>query len=80
MLLAAPAARAFTIDSNSMTNSDGTPKFTDPDKAVEQFGSGSTLTQPGSGTFHFGVRPSYGIDQRDRFNPPPGPETFPDKR
>jgi hypothetical protein len=73
MLFIAPAAQAFTIDTNSMTNGDGTAKFNDPDEAIEQFGNGSAPTRPDSGTFHFEAKPLLGADQqRDWINPVPG--------
>jgi len=67
LLVAQPSARAFTIDNNSGTNSDGSPKFTDPDEEVQNFGrSGS-----GSGSgpqFFFGTQSS---DQaRNRWSNP----------
>ena len=34
------AARAFTIDSQSATNSDGSARFADPDEEVQNFGRG----------------------------------------
>jgi hypothetical protein len=71
MLFAVPAAHAFTIDSKSMTNSDGSPKFTDPDETIEQFGSGSSPAQPDSGRFHFEAKPLFGSDQRGWINPVP---------
>jgi hypothetical protein len=76
MAWAAPAAHAFTIDTKTMTNSDGTAKFSDPDERVEQFrnGGGSTA-MPSGGMFQFGIRPS--PNQNDR---PPGSQLFPDRR
>jgi hypothetical protein len=73
MLFFAPAAQAFTIDSKSMTNGDGSPKFTDPDETIEQFGNGGASTRPDSGTFHFEAKPLFGADQqRDWINLVPG--------
>jgi hypothetical protein len=80
MFLAAPVAHAFTYDTKSNTNSDGTPKFTDPDEKVEQFGTGNVRTQPDSGTFRLNIGPANGPDQNGRFNPSWGPQTFPDRR
>jgi hypothetical protein len=36
--LAGPAARAFTVDTQGLTNFDGSSKFADPDRMVENFG------------------------------------------
>jgi hypothetical protein len=77
MTMALPVAYAFTIDSKSNTNSDGSPKFTDPDEKVEQFGNGTGPTQQGNGTFQFGVRPLNGLNQQDGLFGPPGLRTPP---
>jgi hypothetical protein len=80
VVLAAPGARAFTVDTKSMNNSDGSPKFTDPDEQIERFGRGSMTTQQGNGTFGFEVRPSYGAVQRGWFNPIPDTGALRDNR
>jgi hypothetical protein len=73
MLVAVPAAHAFTIDSDGTTNGDGTAKFNDPDEAIEQFGNGSAPSRPDSGTFHFEAKPLFGADQQKGWiNPLPG--------
>ena len=36
-VMAAPGARAFTFDNQAGNNSDGTPRFTDPDESVDRF-------------------------------------------
>ena len=56
VFLAAPAARAFTFDSQSGTNFDGTPKFADPDEAVQNFGQGGSTPGQTGPTFQFGVQ------------------------
>ena len=58
VFLAAPAARAFTFDSQSGTNFDGTPKFADPDEAVQNFGRGGALPGQSGPTFQFGAERS----------------------
>ena len=67
VILAAPAAHAFTIDDKSNTTSNGGARYTDPD---EQFsgsnsGSGTTIRQ-GNTTFQFGGSQGGGgsFDQR----------------
>ena len=56
VFLAPQAARAFSIDNQSSTNFDGSPRFADPDQAVSNFGRGGT-TFGGSGpTVQFGVQ------------------------
>ena len=81
MLLAAPAAHAFTYETKNYNNGDDKSIFLDPDKKVEQFGSGDVRTQPDSGTtFHYNDGPANGFDQSGRFNPSWGPQPFPDRR
>jgi hypothetical protein len=80
MLLAAPAAHAFTYETKSYTDGAGNSIFLDPEKKVEQFGSGDVPVKPDNGvTFHFEVRPSNNnvFGQGNRFNPW-GPQPFPD--
>ena len=79
-IVAAPAAHAFTYDTKSNTNSDGTPKFADPDEKIERFGSGDAPAQSGGTTFRFNVGPSNGLDQSGRFTPAWGSQPFPDRR
>ncbi|MEA2979319.1 MAG: hypothetical protein QOF09_1142 [Alphaproteobacteria bacterium] len=55
----APAARAWTIDNNSGTNFDGSPKFVDPDEQVQNFGRSGTAESNSNGPhFFFGAQPS----------------------
>ena len=69
VLLAAPAAHAFTIDNQSNTNNDGTARYTDPDARFSGSGSGSgsgngqTTLQQGNTTFRFGGQQG-SFDQR----------------
>jgi hypothetical protein len=46
-LLPATHASAFTIDPASGTNSDGTPRFVDPDEQVHSSFGGSNLNEDG---------------------------------
>ena len=89
MVVAAPAAHAFTTyETKSYTDDSGLPRYTDPDKKVEQFNSGSVPGQPGSTTFNFEVKPhnGFGGTSNDRFGPAgqyipvPGMQTFPNDR
>jgi hypothetical protein len=48
ILLPAPRASAFSMDSTSGVNSDGTPRFMDPDEQVHSFFfGGSNLNEDG---------------------------------
>ena len=82
MVVAAPAAHAFTYETKNYTDDSALPPgYTDPDKKVEQFGSGDVPAKPGGTTFHFEVRPSNnGFDRSGRFAPAWGSQPFPDGR
>jgi hypothetical protein len=81
-VFAAPAANAFTYETKSYTDDNGLPRYTDPDKKVEQFENGKVPTPPPGGTtFHFSVWPSNdGFDRGGQFAPAWGPQPFPDGR
>src|SRR5512135_390546 len=76
VLFGPPAARAWTIDSQSGNNKDGTARFADPDQDVDK------LTDPGASnsavpTVSFGVRQTDSLYSRTdpfgstRMDPPP---------
>lgn len=58
-LLAAPSARAFTMDNQSNTNPDGSAKYLDPDNKFSGSGSGQNTVKQGNTTIQFGGRPSF---------------------
>jgi hypothetical protein len=63
MVLLASGAAAFTLDTRTPTNPDGSAKFVDPDRQVENLttpsvnGSapGTTTFRSGNSTFSFGI-------------------------
>jgi hypothetical protein len=63
-LLAAPAARAFTMDNQSNVSPNGGARYVDPDEQFSGAGSnnGQTVLKQGNATFHFGSQQSF--DQR----------------
>ena len=71
ILLAAPAARAFTIDNQNNSNADGSARYTDPDARFSGSADGKTVIRQGGTTLQFGGSQSF--DQKynaDRmFNP-----------
>jgi hypothetical protein len=72
MLLAAPAAHAFTYETKSYTDGADNSVFLDPDKKVEQFSSGTVPLKQNNGvTFNLEVKPhnGYGGSLNDRFGP-----------
>jgi hypothetical protein len=73
MLFAAPAAHAFTYETKNYTDGADSSVFLDPDKKVEQFGSGTVQLKPNNGvTLNFEVKPyNNGIVSplNDRFGP-----------
>lgn len=72
-------ARAFTFENQSATNSDGSPRFADPDNQVNGFSNGTQPFGPGGPTLQFNVREAPGP-----FSPvspfhgymPPQPQSF----
>ena len=58
-VLAAPAARAFTIDNRANTNADGSARYTDPDARFSGNGDGQTIIRQGDTTIHFGQGQSF---------------------
>jgi hypothetical protein len=74
MLFAAPAAHAFTYETKSYTDGADNSIFLDPDKKVEQFGSGTVPLKQNNGltfNFNFEARPhnGYGGSLNDRLGP-----------
>ncbi len=63
VMLAAPAAHAFTMDNQSNTNSDGSARYTDPDTRFSGTSSGQTTIQQGNTRFQFGSQQGT-FDQR----------------
>jgi hypothetical protein len=68
--VAANAAHAFTIDTQSGSNPDGSAKFLDPDDEIANFTSGKNAFRQGNGLFNFDFRPFFGADQRSPQVPP----------
>jgi hypothetical protein len=70
-VLAAPAAQAFTMDTQSNTNINGAARYTDPDEQFSGASSGQPTIKQGNATFQFGQPQSF--DQRystdNLFNP-----------
>lgn len=55
-LLAAPAALAFTIDNQTVTNSDGAARYNNRDGTVSRYGNdGKTSIKQGNTTLQFGT-------------------------
>jgi hypothetical protein len=53
LLMGAPAAHAFTMD--TIANSNGGAKYVDPGDQLEDLGKGKAIPDPGSNGLHFGV-------------------------
>ena len=68
VMFVAPVAHAFTLETKEWNNSDGSPKFTDPEKKAELFGNDGRgiTTQQGNSTFRFDVRPDGGAGAPER--------------
>ncbi len=70
LVLAAPAAHAFTFGDQNTTNGNG-GALVDPDEQIKGSANGGTSSQQGPG-LHFSVGPAYGPGQTNRFSPAPG--------
>jgi len=66
VLLAAPAAHAFTIEGQSNTDSDGTARYINPDARFSGTGTGQTTLQEGNATLRFGTQQG---SFNQRYNP-----------
>ena len=72
VLLAAPAARAFTVDNQGNANADGSARYTDPN-GFSGSADGKTVIRQGNTTLQFGGSQSF--DQKfntDRMFSPNG--------
>jgi hypothetical protein len=66
--LAGHGARAFTINTESATNADGTARYADPDDEVNNFGrNGFQFGQSGGPSVQFGVQG--GANWQEPFGP-----------
>jgi hypothetical protein len=67
-LLVAQSAGAFTLESRTPVNPDGSAKFVDPDQQVEKLAGGaSNGAAPGSRTFRSGnMTFSFGVTRDER--------------
>ncbi|MGH6788141.1 MAG: hypothetical protein ACRECC_00485 [Pseudolabrys sp.] len=63
LMLAAPAAHAFTFEGANTVTPDGTAKLTDPDSRFDTSGNKSTLDNPNG--FHFSASPRSGAASFD---------------
>ena len=73
-------AHAFTIDTQSGTNFDGSAKYIDPDEQFENFTSGKNALGLNNGFFNFDLKPLFAPQQREpSFTPGyPAYRTLPD--
>ena len=56
---AAPSARAFTMDTVTNTNPDGSARYVDPDEKFSDSDKSKTTIKQGNTTFQFGGQPSF---------------------
>jgi len=59
ILLAMPAAHAFTIDNQGNSNADGNARYTDPDARFSGSADGKTVIRQGNTTLQFGGSQSF---------------------
>jgi hypothetical protein len=53
--LSGQGARAFTINTESATNADGSARFADPDEEIQSFGRGGSLFGQSGPSVQFGA-------------------------
>jgi hypothetical protein len=64
VFFAAKTAHAFTIDTQSGSNADGSAKFSDPDEEIQNFTSGKGTVGQSKGFFNLNLWPFSGADRR----------------
>jgi hypothetical protein len=77
LVIGAPAAHAFTMD--TISNSNGGAKYVDPGDQLEDLGKGKTTTDPGSNGLHFGFGSSGSSGSRNPVGLPPDQSRFNDR-
>ena len=76
LMIGAPAAHAFTMD--TIANSNGGAKYVDPGDQLEDMAKGKTTVDPGTGGLHFGVNSS-NSGSRNPVGLPPDQSRFNDR-
>jgi hypothetical protein len=77
LMVGAPAAHAFTMD--TISNSNGGSKYVDQGDQLEDMARGKTTTDPGSNGLHFGVGSGGSMGPRNPVGLPPDQSRFNDR-
>jgi hypothetical protein len=77
LMVGAPAAHAFTMD--TIANSNGGSKYVDQGDQLEDMARGKTTTDPGSNGLHFGVGSVGSTGPRNPVGLPPDQSRFNDR-
>jgi hypothetical protein len=77
LVMGAPAAHAFTMD--TIANSNGSSKYVDPGDQLEDLGKGKSVTDPESNGLHFGFGSGGSSGSRNPVGLPPDQSRFNDR-
>jgi hypothetical protein len=77
LVIGAPAAHAFTMD--TIANSNGGAKYADPGDQLEEMGKGKTTTVPDNNGLHFGFGSVGSAGPRNPVGLPPDQSRFNDR-
>jgi hypothetical protein len=77
LMVGAPAAHAFTMD--TIANSNGGSKYVDQGDQLEDMAKGKSTTDPGSNGLHFGFGSSGSTGSRNPVGLPPDQSRFNDR-
>jgi hypothetical protein len=77
LMVGAPAAHAFTMD--TIANSNGGSKYVDQGDQLEDMAKGKSTTDPGSNGLHFGFGSSASTGSRNPVGLPPDQSRFNDR-
>jgi hypothetical protein len=77
LVIGAPAAQAFTMD--TIANSNGGAKYADPGDQLEDLGNGKTTTVPGNNGLQFGFGSFGSSSSRNPVGLPPDQSRFNDR-
>jgi hypothetical protein len=77
LVVGAPAAHAFTMD--TIANSNGGSKYVDPGDQLEDLGKGKTIDSPASNGLHFGAGSFGSSGSRNPVGLPPDQSRFNDR-
>ena len=78
LVIGAPAAHAFTMDTIANSNSNGGGRYVDSGEQLEDMAKGKTTVDPGTNGLHFGLG-SFSSGSRNPVGLPPDQSRFNDR-